>query len=88
VRDELADHPFRQLEKLTLRVVATSDPGLIRHDHDAVLQGLCRPAQLENRGLEVKALPTVHVAVLAIDDAVAVEKESPATSVVCHVPIP
>ena len=76
-RAELGDHPFCQRMKVVLRVVAASDPSLVRGDDWDQTHILRRAAQGEDAGKKLEFLDAPNVALVDVDDPVPVEEESP-----------
>ncbi len=70
-------HPVREQLECLLIEIAASDSGLIGRNHDRPAQLGCHKArQLENAGDEFELIDPVNIAVVDIDDAVAIDEQS------------
>jgi len=75
---KLGRHPGHQALEIRLGVVAAADAGLVAGDHDGEALRGERPRQLEDAVDEAALLDPVEKATVLVDDAVAVENETPA----------
>ena len=72
---ENAAHPFSQCVEIILGVVAATDARLIGYDENPVTQAHCVTAEVEDSINKFKILATVHIVVINVDDAIAVEEQ-------------
>lgn len=72
---ELIAHPRRKRLELLFAVVTLGDAGLIGDDHDQPSRFVGRAHEFEDAGNELEILDPVHMAVIDVDDAVAIQEK-------------